>query len=67
MLETEKEFAGRRQFRSRKEAKQDEAQERQEARDSLSPVAQITVLDRRLGADTGAKKERARLAKLAEQ
>ena len=47
--------------------RREEAQERQEGRDSLSPAAQIAVLDRRLGVGCGAKKERARLQKQIEE
>lgn len=40
-----------------------QAQERQEAYDALSTLDKIALLDRRLGAGKGAKKQRARLAK----
>ena len=40
-----------------------QAKERQEAYDSLSTLDKIALLDRRLGAGKGAKKQRARLAK----
>lgn len=42
-------------------ARHDEAATRQKERDKRSPNQQIAVLDRRLGAGQGAKKERARL------
>jgi hypothetical protein len=47
---------------SDKRRRQEDAIERQEARDALSNEQQIAVLDRRLGKGEGAVKERARLA-----
>jgi hypothetical protein len=49
--------------RNRKEERQMEAIERQAFRDKLTNEDQIRVLDRRLGKDQGAVKERARLTK----
>jgi hypothetical protein len=47
-----------------REVKQQEAQERLEARQALSPEQQLARLDRRLGRGKGARKERTRLASL---
>ena len=44
-----------------KEQKREEALERQQDRDTRSPEAQLKVLDRKLGKDCGAEKERMRL------
>jgi hypothetical protein len=44
------------------ETRQEEAVERQTARDARTNVQQIAVLDGRLGEGVGATKERARLA-----
>ena len=44
-----------------RKARHDEAMQLQEERNQRSPRQQLAVLDRRLGADLGAKKERARL------
>lgn len=44
------------------EYKRQEATERQEAWSKLSPQQQLEALDRRLGKDAGAAKQRARLA-----
>ena len=46
---------------SDKRMRQDDAIERQEARDEMTNEQQIAVLDRRLGKGEGAVKERARL------
>jgi len=46
-----------------KDSKQEEAVFRQEDRDKRSNQEQLDVLDKRLGRDIGAKKERARLKK----
>ena len=48
--------------RRKKERRQKRAKEQQEFRDSLTPVQQIERLDKRLGVNKGAKKERARLS-----
>jgi len=42
--------------------KQEEASQRLEAWNKMSPTQQIAELDRRLGKDTGAKKQRARIS-----
>lgn len=44
-----------------------DAQARMEAWQSLSPKQQLRELDRRLGKDVGAKKQRARLQRLIER
>jgi len=44
-----------------KEQKREEALERQSERDKRSPEAQLKVLDRKLGVNEGADKERKRL------
>jgi len=46
-----------------KETKQDEAITRQEEREMRSNQEQLVVLDKRLGKDIGAKKERVKLKK----
>ena len=48
---------------SDKRRRQEDAIERQTARDELSNEQQVAVLDRRLGKGEGAVKERAKLAK----
>jgi len=48
-------------FPGRKEKRRDEAQTRQAMRNSLSPKQQLARLDKLLGKDVGATKERARL------
>jgi hypothetical protein len=47
--------------------RREEAQKRQDARDHRTPEQQLALLDSRLGAGQGARKERARLAALIEQ
>lgn len=44
--------------------RQERATERASARDERGPAMQLAALDRRLGKGVGAKRERARLAKL---
>jgi septal ring factor EnvC (AmiA/AmiB activator) len=48
----------------RREQRRTEAQLRQAEYDKLSPAQRIAALDARLGKGKGARKERARLAKL---
>jgi len=48
-----------------REQRREEAVERQALRGALSPTQQLEVLDKRLGEDTGAIKERIRLMKQA--
>lgn len=52
---------------AQREQKRKDAEARQRQRDELTPEEQIAVLDERLGVGKGAKKERARLAKLIEE
>lgn len=51
-------------FPSRREARREEAVERQEHRAALSAAQQLARLDQRLGRGVGAQKERKRLQKL---
>jgi hypothetical protein len=51
-------------FPGRVEKRQAEAQERAKVWGALSPNEQLKVLDDRLGTGKGAKRQRARLAKL---
>ena len=48
-----------------REIRREEAEVRQAARDQLTPQQQLEVLDRRLGKDEGAVKERVRLMRQA--
>lgn len=48
------------------EARREKAKDRQEERDKLSPREQLQALDKRLGKNVGAQKERARLQRLIE-
>lgn len=50
----------------RMEFRREEAQKRQDAREHRTPEQQLALLDSRLGAGQGARKERARLAALIE-
>jgi len=52
--------------KAKKEQKRIEAEERQELYNGLTPTEKIGKLDRTLGKDIGAKKERARLKKLTD-
>jgi hypothetical protein len=47
--------------------RKEEAQKRQDARNHRTPEQQLALLDSRLGAGQGARKERARLAALIEK
>ena len=49
--------------RDRQSVRRIEAEGRQSVWDDLTPAQQIATLDRRLGKDKGAKKQRARIAK----
>ncbi len=51
----------------RQEQKKIEAKSRQTGRDKLSYQQQLQILDKRLGENKGAKKERAQLLKLIEE
>lgn len=53
--------------KERKEQKKTEAKARQTNRDKLSHNQQLQILDKKLGINKGAKKERARLLKLIEE
>jgi hypothetical protein len=44
-----------------REIRREEAEDRQSERDKLTPGQQLEVLDKRLGSDIGASKERLRL------
>lgn len=50
----------------RKQRRIDSALERQALRDTLTPRQQLERLDQKLGVNTGARKERARLRKQIE-
>jgi len=54
-------------FPHRHEKRAKEAVERQEAFGKLSPQQRLTLLDARLGAGVGAKRQRAKLSKLIEK
>lgn len=51
----------------RKEFLREEAEKRQEARNAREPEQQLALLDSRLGAGIGARKERARLQAMIEE
>jgi len=53
----------RKNFPGRSINRREEAAQRQVQRDKLSDVAQLSILDSRLGKDEGAKRERLRLTK----
>jgi len=47
-----------------KQVRRTEAEKRQSASDAMSPVDRLAQLDKRLGKDTGATRERTRLMNL---
>lgn len=57
-------MATRKNFKGRIEERKARAAMRQETRNGRNVAEQLTLLDQRLGAGIGAKKERARLAKM---
>lgn len=57
--------SGKQSTGTRPETKRTEAAERNAAWSELSPQKQLAELDRRLGTNVGAKRQRARLARAA--
>lgn len=57
----------RKNFPGRKRNKQEQANERQVKRNALTDTQQLQLLDRRLGINQGAQKERVRLTKRIEK
>ncbi len=56
-------MAGRKNFKGRQEKRNETADLREEAREARTPKQQFAVLDKRLGVNIGAKRERVRLGR----
>lgn len=60
-------YPGAKQPAHKAKFRQEEAKERQQYWEQLSPIQKLNALDLRLGVGIGAKKQRKRLAALLEQ